>query len=672
MFRLGNDMSTIRYFLFLFSVVLCFGVVSAAPSPPVANFTANITYGVAPLAVRFTDLSLNNASGWAWFYGDETYTQEWTQVNSGTGWTARFGHCSVAMADGITIVLMGGSDSGDDYKNDTWRSTNNGATWTQVNASSGWTARQSHTCVALLDGSIVLMGGSGIGSYKNDTWLSTDKGATWTQQTARAGWSARRDHSSVVMPDGSIVLIGGIGNSGRNNDTWWSTDNGTTWKRVNASSGWTKRELHSSVAMPDGSIVLTGGWDGGYKNDTWLSINNGTTWTQVNVSSGWSARDEHSSVAMPDGSIVLMGGGYNVAPYYLNDTWRSTNHGVTWTQLPYAGWSARYAISSVVMRDGSIVLTGGYDILSGHKNDTWRFRPAGSPIKNPVHIYTTPGIYTVALQAFNAGGYNSIRKAGYITVTNPMVRKIGVFRNSTHVFYLDYNGNGVWNGASVDRQYNFGISGDIPISGDWNLDGRTEIGVFRNSTHLFYLDYNGNGIWNGAVTDRQYNFGLSGDIPVTGDWNNDGKTEIGVFRPSTHMFYLDYNGNGAWNGATIDKQYNFGLNGDIPVTGDWNTDGRTDIGVFRNSTHLFYLDFNGNGVWNGATIDKQYNFGLTGDIPVSGDWSSDGRTEIGVFRPSTHMFYLDYNGNGAWNGAMTDRSFNFGMTGDKPITGSWS
>jgi hypothetical protein len=76
----------------------------------------------------------------------------------------------------------------------------------------------------------------------------------------------------------------------------------------------------------------------------------------------------------------------------------------------------------------------------------------------------------------------------------------------------------VWNGAVTDRQYNFGISGDIPVAGDWNADRRTEIGVFRPSTHLFYLDYNANGVWNGAVTDRQYNFGITGDTPISGKW----------------------------------------------------------------------------------------------------------------------------------------------------------
>jgi hypothetical protein len=41
---------------------------------------------------------------------------------------------------------MGGYD-GVGGKNDTWRSTNNGATWTLMNASSGWTVRWVHTSV---------------------------------------------------------------------------------------------------------------------------------------------------------------------------------------------------------------------------------------------------------------------------------------------------------------------------------------------------------------------------------------------------------------------------------------------------------------------------------------------------------------------------------------------
>ncbi len=379
----------------------------------VANFTANVTSGNAPLPVLFTDSSTGSPTGWAWFFGDENYTQPWMRVNASAGWSARRGLTSVVMPDG-SIVLMGGYDGS--YKNDVWRSTDNGATWTLLNASAGWSGRQFHSSVLMPDGSVVLMGGYD-GSYKNDVWRSTDNGATWTLLNASAGWSGRQSHASVSMPDGSIVLMGGDVLGAYKNDTWKSTDNGATWTLLNASAGWGKRRGHTSVSITDSSIILMGGDEGGYTNDVWRSTDTGVTWTQQTVSTGWSARSGHGSVTMPDGSVVLMGG--HGSGGYTNDVWRSTDSGATWTQVnASAGWSGRQLHTSVSMPDGSIMLMGGSPGTGLYVNDVWRFVPTGSSVQNASHTYTSPGSFQVSLQAYNAGGYNSTRKAGYINVSS--------------------------------------------------------------------------------------------------------------------------------------------------------------------------------------------------------------------------------------------------------------
>ena len=144
-----------------------------------------------------------------------------------------------------------------------------------MNASAGWTGRYFHTSIVMPDGSIVLMGGrnsQGNGGEMNDTWRSTNNGATWTQMNASSGWIARSGHSSVAMPDGSIVLMGGltpywVAPSHSRNDVWRSTDNGATWTQL-TSGEWTPRTEHSSVVMPDGSIILMGGQMPS-KNDVW-------------------------------------------------------------------------------------------------------------------------------------------------------------------------------------------------------------------------------------------------------------------------------------------------------------------------------------------------------------------------------------------------------------------
>ena len=52
-------------------------------------------------------------------------------------------------------------------------------------------------------------------------------------------------------------------------------------------------------------------------------------------------------------------------------------------------------------------------------------------------------------------------------------------------------------------------------------------------------------------------FGGDGDLPVVGDWNGTGEMRIGVFRPSTGEWFLDMNGNGKFDGCTVDGLSNF-------------------------------------------------------------------------------------------------------------------
>ena len=246
--------------------------------------------------------------------------------------------------------------------------------------------------------------------------------------------------------------------------------------------------------------------------------------------------------------------------------------------------------------------------------------------------------------------------------------KAGIYRNGFWI--LDYNGNGVYD-AGIDKFYAFGGTGTqyIPVVGDWNGDGRSKIGYYNNG--FWVLDYNGDGVANSG--DLSYAFGGNpNEVPLLGDWNHDGRTKIGIFYSGN--FVVDYDGDG--HATAADKFSGFILpyaNGDKPLVGDWSGNGFSKIGIYRNG--FWILDYNGNYTYDGvgANQDKFYGFGgNASEIPVVGDWNGSGTSKIGIYLSG--FWALDYNGNGSFDGtgAGQDRFIAFGgNSGEQPLIGKW-
>jgi hypothetical protein len=276
-----------------------------------------------------------------------------------------------------------------------------------------------------------------------------------------------------------------------------------------------------------------------------------------------------------------------------------------------------------------------------------------------VYYPTTQG----AFQTLYGGGKGDafISKFSFIPVI-PIKSNIGVFRGKT--WSVDYNGNGYWN--SGDKTANFGVGDgkDIPVTGDWNGNGKTKIGVVRGKT--WSVDYNGNGYWDSSDKTATFGVGDGKDKPVTGDWNGNGKTKIGAVRGKT--WYVDYNGNGYWDSSDKTATFGVGDGQDKPVTGDWNGNGKTNIGVVRGNK--WYVDYNGNGYWDSGDKTATFGGGDGKDIPVTGDWSGNGKTNIGVVRGN--KWYVDFNGNGYWDPSDKTATFGVGDGKDIPVVGKWS
>ncbi len=235
---------------------------------------------------------------------------------------------------------------------------------------------------------------------------------------------------------------------------------------------------------------------------------------------------------------------------------------------------------------------------------------------------------------------------------------IGVFRPSANSFQLR-NSN---TAGPADININFGIAGDLPVTGDWDGNAVDDVGIFRPSTGQFKLR-----LPNGAsFTEFTLNFGLAGDIPLGGDWNGDGIDTIGAFRPSTNEWFLSNSPLVDNSTANSDIRIVFGESGDLPITGDWNGDGLDTPGLLRVSNNNLFILSNSFQ----STVDiAPFFFGAKGVRPMAGDWDGDGVTTIGTFNPGTGTMALN-NTNTSGNG-VGDIVFSFGLNGDFPLAGDW-
>ena len=211
--------------------------------------------------------------------------------------------------------------------------------------------------------------------------------------------------------------------------------------------------------------------------------------------------------------------------------------------------------------------------------------------------------------------------------------------------------------------------GSAPVVGDWDGNGTADVGVQRRTTAPRYR------LKRPGRTSLVIPFGWRSDQALSGDWNGDGSVEIGARRPGCGRSCCA-GGTAArapsrWAGSPTSAspvtgtataaptsgcgvpaprpsscarrtappaQVRFGAPGDRPVTGDWNGDGRTELGVFRPGTATFTLR---NVSRRGAVrVRTRGVLGSSTSLPVTGDWDGDRRTDLGVWNPSTAVFSL--------------------------------
>lgn len=183
---------------------------------------------------------------------------------------------------------------------------------------------------------------------------------------------------------------------------------------------------------------------------------------------------------------------------------------------------------------------------------------------------------------------------------------------------------------------------------DFNNDGKVELAVFRPSDGVWHtLDS-----FTGGYTPVQW--GVSTDKLAPADYDGDGKTDLAVFRNG--IWYILQSSNGQVRYAQ------WGSAGDLPRPGDFNGDGIADIAVFRPSDGNWYILYS-NPIQPGNITYRIINFGQNGDIPLMGDFDGDGKSDVSVFRNGTWYYLRSTN--------QSTGIVQFGLAGDVPVAGDY-
>lgn len=192
------------------------------------------------------------------------------------------------------------------------------------------------------------------------------------------------------------------------------------------------------------------------------------------------------------------------------------------------------------------------------------------------------------------------------------VDTVGVYRDG--VFYLrNSNMSGF-----ADVVVPFGVPDDTPVAGDWDGDGIDTIGVYRNG--VFFLR-NAN---TPGPADLVFAFGLPGDTPIARDWTGKGYDSVGVYRPveSTSSCFFVQNTD-ANNDTVAGVPLCPGIPSGPAVVGDWDNDGKDVVGIYRDNEFFVPVEY----------TDHYFRLGIVGDVPLAGNWGlghgGDGEAQAG-------------------------------------------
>lgn len=226
------------------------------------------------------------------------------------------------------------------------------------------------------------------------------------------------------------------------------------------------------------------------------------------------------------------------------------------------------------------------------------------------------------------------------------------------------------------------------ISGDFTGDGKTDVGAYLDSLGQWWVatstgsGFSGGGMWldNWAVK----NSSTPEWVPLTGDFNGDGKTDICAYLPSQGQWYVaaslgsSFTSNGLWLDAFAIE--NTSTPEWRPFVGDFDGNGKSDICAYSPSQGQWWVAlstgsaFVSSGLWLDAFAIE--NSSTPQWRPVIGYFNNDGKSDICAYLPSSGEWWVATSSGSAFvNGSRWLNNWaveNFSTPEWRPLAGDYN